>query len=129
MSRCASVFTHPELALCLPDADADVVPVGANERTHGAHAHFTLATVDPVYFLVLLTLPEGDVLYWRHQSVALEDWGFQVGAQMLLAHGGPTHQTSVYCWLTPGFRAVVARDGGAGLVLWSEEDGDVDWGS
>lgn len=124
-----SCCTHPELVLCLPDADAGMVPVGANERTHSAHTHFTLATVDPVDLLVLLTLPEGDVLHWRNQGVALEDWGLQMREQMLFAHGGPTHQTSIYCWLTPRFRAVMARDGGAGFVLWLEENADMDWGS
>lgn len=66
------LFPHPELCLRLPDADAGVVAVRADDGAHGAHTHPTLPAVDAVYLVMLLTPPGGDVLHGRHQGVVLE---------------------------------------------------------
>lgn len=103
-------FSHPELLLRLPDADAGVVAVRADHGAHGAHAHRTLPAVDPVDLLVLLAPPQGNVLHGRNQGVVLEDGRLQVRTEVLLTHGRPTHQAGLHSRLVPRFRAVMTRD-------------------
>lgn len=105
------ISAYPQLFLRLPDADADVVAVRADDRAHGAHAHSTLATVYAVDLMVLLAPPAGDVLHGWHQSVTLEDGGVQVRTQVLRAHRRSAHQARLDGQVTANFRAVVAGHG------------------
>lgn len=115
--RCCKVTTYPELSLCLPDADAGVVAVRANDSAHRTHTHSTLPTVDAVYFLVLLAPPGREILYGRNQGMILEDRGFQVGKQVLFTHGSAAHQTGLDSELTPSIRAIMARHRAGIFVL------------
>ncbi len=126
---CCKVTTYPELSLCLPDADADVVAVRAYDSTHRAHTHPALPTVDAVYLLVLLAPPGRNVFHGRNQGVILEDRGVQVGTQVLCTHGSSTHQTGLHSGLIPSFRAIMAGHRGGLFALQPGEDAQTTWGS
>lgn len=83
MGLYASLSTYSQLSLCLPEANTLMVLVRAYKGAQCAHTHTTLATVDPVDVLVLLTLPGRNILLWGNQGVILEDWRFKVGTQVL----------------------------------------------
>lgn len=121
-SACVSIGVYPELSLCLPDADADVVAVGADDGTHRAYTHRTVLTVDAVYLLVLLASPERNILHRSNQSVILEHGRLHVGTQVLLTHRGSAHQTGLHSRLIDGFWAVVAGHRAASFALLSGKD-------
>lgn len=82
--------------------------MGTYYCTHGAHAHCTLPAVDAVHLMVLLALPERNILHGRNQGVILKHRGVQVRTQVLCTHGGPAHQTGLHSRLIYCFRAIMA---------------------
>lgn len=129
LQQFCKVTTYPELPLCLPDADADVVAVRPYDSTHRAHTHSALLAVDTVYLLVLLAPPERNVLCGGNQGVILEDRGVQVGTQVLCTHGGSANKTGLDSGLTPNFRAIMAGHRAGIFALWPGEDANTTWGS
>lgn len=79
----ASLSTYSQLSLRLPEANTLMVLVRAYKGAQCTDTHTALATVDTVDVLVLLALPGRNILHRSNQGVILEDWRFEVGAQVL----------------------------------------------